>query len=502
MKISEAVEHMTKFYLHRVIESFTRDFPKHEDEESRHTIVRNSHELADPARVQAVLGHEELYSEQVLASTILEALINRQEYRAHLEDIVLEVQALERGVIEEAADPEAFKHEDDWSLEILRAVLEVALEDEALVPDELSLIRRLREKLGIRDKTKRLLLAQLNHFPRTGNRVHSHSEVNEALNDLQRRGIVFHCNRLDKGRYVLPEEMVEPVKDALGIQMTRRGWEKLLSHLPGKNMEAILKQADLPRGGTKEEKSERIRRAGIQPTEALDALSSGDLYHLLRSLPGAKVTGGKEERSKRILAYFDQMVYKDVPAEATDDEIYYQYLTELAGRKREILLANSVIRKDQDMNRAFEQGTEYLFREKLGLELVDQDGSEHSDGCVVVPGREYVLMWDNKSKEGTYNFPPSHLKQFKRYIRECAERVGCFLIITAEVTAEAEKNAARLKADSGADTDVALITAEDLRWVAEEWSAQGAGEEFNPEVFNITGILDRNALETRMSLFL
>ena len=35
-----------------------------------------------------------------------------------------------------------------------------------------------------------------------------------------------------------------------------------------------------------------------------------------------------------------------------------------------------------------------------------------------------VLMWDNKSTETAYTFPPSHLRQFKRYIRDSSDPVA------------------------------------------------------------------------------
>jgi hypothetical protein len=111
-------------------------------------------------------------------------------------------------------------------------------------------------------------------------------------------------------------------------------------------------------------------------------------------------------------------------------------------------------------------------------------------------------MWDNKSKESVYDLPPSHLKEFKRYIRDSPVRVACFLIIAPSIGPAAGHAAARLKIESGTDTDVALITAEDPPWIAETWRSRGNGQTFNPEVFNITGVLDRTALEGRMRLFL
>jgi len=96
---------------------------------------------------------------------------------------------------------------------------------------------------------------------------------------------------------------------------------------------------------------------------------------VLAGLPGAKVSGSKGERIERVIEYFDKMVFRDVPDEAPPGEIYFQYLVELARRDREILLANGVIRKDREMDAAFEAGTRHLFVEKLGLELIAMGGS-------------------------------------------------------------------------------------------------------------------------------
>lgn len=502
MKVSEAVQHMTKQYLHRIIDSFTKDITKPDEDRSREIVVRNADELTDAERIRTVLSREELFSEQLLESYILEALINRADYVASEEELIEEVRTLEQHVLDEAQDPNALKYADPKDVDVLRAVLEVALEDDRVSHEEMTLIRRLREKLGVHEKTQRIVLAQLDHFPRKGNRLHSPSDFRELLIDLQKRGIVFYCNKLDGGRYVLPEEIVDGVKDVLGIEMTRLGWMKLLEHLTREQLGTILETAGLPKSGAKADLIERVRLAGLGPTASLETLSNEDLYSILSSLPGAKVSGSKSRRLERIIEYFDKMVFRSVPEEAPVGELYFQYLVELARRDREILLANKVIRKDREMEGAFELGTRYLFAEKLGLELLAMGGSDHADGAVPVGRRGDVLMWDNKSKESIYSLPPSHLRQFKRYIRDSDRRVACFLIIVPDVAEAAGHMAARLKVESGTDTDVALISAENLLWVAAQWKDRGNGKAFNAEVFNMTGILDRKTLEQRMKLFL
>ncbi len=401
MRVSDAVELMTKAYLHRVIDSFTKDLPKGEEEKSR----------------------------------------------------------------------------------------------------ELTLLKRLRAKLGIRENSKRIILARLNHFPRGGNRIHTPSEFRDVLLDLQRRGVLFYCNKMNGGTYVLPDEIVAGVKSAMGIELSKEAWFALLGQLSRTVLSDILDNAGLPKSGNKDALRDRIIDAGIPPSLALEGLSTRDLYEVLDSLPGAKVSGSKQDRIDRIIEYFANLVLRDVPAEAEPEVRFYRYLVELASRDRENLLANKVIKKDIEIDRAFEEGTRYLFGTKLGLELIHMEGSDHPDGCFEIGRHGDVLMWDNKSKESVYEFPASHLRQFKRYIRDSERRVSCFLVIVPSIGSGAAQAAARLKIESGTDTDVSIITAEDLVWVSEEWGRRARNKPFNPEVFNVTGILDRQVVESRMSLF-
>lgn len=494
---------MTKQYLQRVVDSFTRDFPRLNEERARETIIRNVDELSDPQRVQKRLSFRETpLSQRILQSNILEVLLNDPDYMSDEEEIVEKGQALERSILQESRREDCFKYEPQGKVETLRSVLLVAVEDERVSQDELDLIRRLRRKLGLRERTQRILLAQLDHYPKCGNAVNTPSDFRDALNELQKKGVLFYCNRLDGGRYVIPQEVVPGVKQAIELQLNERSWRLLLDSLVKEQLSRILGDAGLPKSGTKDELIDRIVEAGLAPDETLDGLSNQELYDLCKSLPGAKVSGTKDEKIARVIDYFDNLVIKEIEEEASPGERYYQYYTELAKRDRENLLANKVIKKDLDMNAAFEEGTRYLFTEKLGLELQEFSGSDHADGSLEFKAGGDLLLWDTKSKESVYDFPESHVKQFKRYIRDSTRRVSCFLIIVPEIEDAAEVKAARLKAESQSDTDVALISAEDLKWVAEEWSGMAKTDQFNIEVFNVTGIVDKSRLESRMKLFL
>lgn len=79
-------------------------------------------------------------------------------------------------------------------------------------------------------------------------------------------------------------------------------------------------------------------------------------------------------------------------------------------------------------------------------------------------------------------------------------RVTYFLIIIHDYTNVAVSQAQKLKAFSEEDSDVALIKAEDLVYVAEHWKefSDQKDPKFNLEVFNMTGELTRNMLLNRL----
>lgn len=502
MKVADAIELMTKGLLQRVVDSFTKDFPRSDEERAREIILRNTDELTDPRRIEAVLSFDGRLQDQIRQTCVLEALIGSPDCSSSELEIVETVTQLQQRVLDAAASPDALRYEDARSVEVFRAVMSVAVRDAVVTNQELELLRVLRESLGLSPLAMRMIQAQLDHFPRKGNVLHTAAECRESLLNLQRSGIVFYCNRANGGLYVVPEEIAPSVRRVLGIELGPQAWERMLSALTLAQLAAILRAEGVPESGRKEVRIERVILAGIKPSAALARLSAEDLYHLCASVPGLRVGGTKAVRIKRIIRHFANLVIRDVAEETPPGERYYRYLVELAARDRANLLANGVIAKDREIEGAFEEGTRYLFRKKLNLELQHMEGTDHADGCVMFGKNSELLLWDNKSKETVYSFPPSHLRQFKRYIRDSENRVSCFLIIVPSVDDGALANALRLKSESRSDTDVALIAAEDLVWIAEEWQGRSSRESFNPEVLNATGILTRPVLDQRMRLFL
>lgn len=505
MKVADAIKQMSKLPLQRIVDSFTKDFPKPDEDQARDIILRNVEELTDGKRITTVLQFDGPFKDQIRQILMLEAFVNRPDWSASEQEIVESLTRLEQDVLDAAEEEDSLRYEDADRIEILKDVLRTALRDKLITFRELNLLRTLRDSLGLSEAVFRVVLAQLNHFPQRGNVLHTPSECRDVLNALQRGGIVFHCNKADGSPYVIPDEIRTSVMNALGLELGLHAWGLLLEALTVTQLKQTLARKKLPTSGAKAELKSRVISSGLSPSRALGIMSTGDLHKLCSSLPGVPVSGTKAQRIERIIGYFANLITKEVSEEASPGERFYKYLPELARRDRENLLANRIIKKDLDIEHGFEAATRFLFESRLGLELMEMAGSEHADGCIRFGGRRKtggdVLMWDNKSTETAYTFPPSHLRQFKRYIRDSSDPVACFLVVVAVPDDSAMDRVWRLAAEC-AGTHVALVAAEDLGWVAEEWWSRGGDGRFNLEVLNMTGMLTRPLLEQRMRLFL
>ncbi|WP_421773015.1 hypothetical protein [Gracilimonas sp.] len=511
MKIEEAVEYMSSLYLERVLTSYTNDYERRGEEDYRKYIIDGAKILSSAENIKTRLdsyfaGNKDSYSKKILYKLVLISLLSKQHYFSNENGIVSEVLEKEEEIIKQSESQDSFKHLDENSITIMTAILEVALEDGSISSEELALIRKLRKKLSINEKDQFLLQAKINQFPSEGNTKHNRSEIIDVINDLQKCGVVFCCNKHDEIKetiFVIPEEIVPGLKKSLEIELIDSKYLLLLNKLQASQLKDVLSTSNLAQYGNKEELAKRILQAGIHPSEVLIELSSTELSKLCDKLPGANRTGTKDEKVDRIIDYFSSLVFKEEPKSENQGEIYFNYLEELAARDESSLRTNEIINRAKEINSAFEVGTKYLFEEKFNHHIIQFEGNEHADGGVKFDGSKNLLLWDNKAKDDgkPYKFPDSHFRQFRRYIRnENAKgfRVSCFLIVTAEIDSASLTNAVKLKAESGADTDVALISAENLKMLSEEWQDYTKDKKFNLHILNHTGILDRDTLKIRM----
>lgn len=241
----------------------------------------------------------------------------------------------------------------------------------------------------------------------------------------------------------------------------------------------------------------RILQARIKPSEALNILTSEELSDFLRELSDPKISGTKDEKIANIIDFYKQLITYN--AETADErEQYYNYIAELAKRDYDQLRGNNIINKDLEIEQYFEEATEFLFEVLLGHEPQKMGGNDNPDGRLLFDNNE-VVLWDNKSCENDYTFPEEHYIQFLRYINKEHKRVNLFMVVAPSFTKESIKKAPRLKADSKRDTDVGLITAEEIKFVAENWRDYcSTSSKFSLQVFNYTGRLTKETLKERM----
>ncbi|MDZ7716541.1 MAG: hypothetical protein U5J95_10045 [Balneolaceae bacterium] len=404
MKIEETVEYMSKMYLERIIKSFTQDYPTNRDEEEYREIVKKNKDTLSEAknindRLESFISenNKDPYANKLLYGFVLRSLLSKPNCVSTEEEIRATVTDRENEIITLSKNSESFRHIDEDAMRTFSVVLETALEDEVISNDELALITRLRKNLFINEKDQYLIQAKIGSFPSKEKDVHSATQISKGIEDLQKAGIIFYCNKYDGGDkiYVIPDEVVPGIKSVLGIELIEDKYELLLLQVQNNQLKAILEEHNLYVYGTKDELIERIIHSGIKPSEALSCLSSSGLSDICSKIPSLKQSGLKEEKINRLINYYSRLVVKKFSDDDTGQK-YYEYLEELAKRDIDSLLGNKVVKDHDYLDKAFEEGTKYLFSEKLNVPLLEFAGTEHADGGAVFENDGSILLWDDE----------------------------------------------------------------------------------------------------------
>ncbi|MFD2759743.1 SAP domain-containing protein [Lentibacillus juripiscarius] len=502
MYLQDILPKMSKLYLGRIVDSFLKDVRMETEEEMREIIIRNVDEFQNNERVQRNLNFNiESRDIAVLNEMILLSLMEQQNYILSENDLLKEVNKLETEIVKQSADDAYIKTAIPQDAErIYSAVLaEAWKKDDSLNAHETNILNVLRAELELSKRDHYLLESRIGRFPQKGNKLHSSKQIDRSLKNLQSRGLILRFKE-DTSYYIIPKEIARIVRYKMGGELRNEVYETLLSDLNVNQLKAILTDLNIGTSGKKDNLVERIIKHNILPSTALKAFGTKELSDILKGLEGAKVSGTKDEKVQNIIDYYENLSTPNSTDPTDERSRLYDFYEELASRDYKALRVNKVIDKDLDVEKYFEEATCYLFEKKLGVELVDMKGSKHADGKLKYNAKE-VILWDNKSTEKPYTFPEDHFNQFLGYIRSDDMRVTTFLIIVHDYTKDAVAQAQKLKAFSEQDTDVALIKASDLKYVAEEWRSfsDQKSPEFNLQVFDLTGELNRNLLLSRMS---
>lgn len=298
----------------------------------------------------------------------------------------------------------------------------------------------------------------------------------------------------------MPEEVARTVRYAQGGELKISAFSTLLNQLRVGQLRAILEANNRHVSGTKVELVSRLQRFNLLPSEVLDVLNVSELNDVIVDLEGVRKSGTKAEKISNIIDHFENYATPHTSDPTDDRAKYYDVFELVASRDYASLRKMGLIEKDIEVERLFEAATDYLFEKKLNVPLMELPGTTHADGRLKIDGKQ-VMLWDNKSTETPYYFPDEHVNQFLGYIRADVMRPTVFLVVVSDYTDAAVHQAQKLRAFSDTDTDVALIKAMDLKYVAEHWREYSGKKVpvFNLQLFNLTGGLTREILKSRMA---
>lgn len=444
------------------------------------------------------------YRAQSLAKAALRQLINSPDYSAVVDEFDAAMIEQERAFVDWASKPAALRHLDPKVVEIYQAVLEAAWED-SVNNYEYRLLERLRAKLGITRRDHRVIELQIGKFPSASGGPHTAAEIEDAMRNVTHRGLAIRITMGARRLYVIPAELAEALRAQLGIELTGSAFANLLQHLPVSVIRDALEKAGQPFAGTREFLSARLMDGYISPKAVLRGLTDEQLSDLLKGFPSVRQDGSHEIKVRNIVKYFDTLPLSAPVVSGDRGEAYVSYYKEIASRDYGTLRAAGIASKDREVERAFEVATHTIFRDYLGMQPEVMEGSRHADGRVLLTASKRVLLWDCKSCETKYTLTDALARQFLGYCEEAAPAIASpMLIIAPGFSSDSAAVAQRLKALCPPGTEVALITADSLLWLARHWRQRRAKEDVKAlpwQILATTGELDQATLESRLKLF-
>jgi len=437
------------------------------------------------------------YVHRTNAEMVLRRMLDVPDYVFADEcELIKRVVDADAAFFEYAKDNAAIRHLDQRSIDIYQSVLEVAWDNKVSF-DEYQLIERLRRKLGIARRDHRVMEVRVLDTSPIGP-----PEAEQALRDLTYHGFVCRFKRGGQTQAVVPEEIALRLRSIYGITLQSSAYRNLAAKLPIAVIKEALQQANQPAVSLKKEfLIDRLIDGDVPPAALLERVDNDALDELLANFPEPKPLALRAVKIKHLISHFDRFVKPFEPPPAGPDSIYYAYLVELASRQYGVLRAAGVIQQDQNVDRAFERGVRYAFSSLLGHPAIRFTGAAHADGGVMAKKGRMVL-WDCKSALRPYALTEAKCAQFLLYVAKEAPNVVCpFIVFSGEFTGDSEARALALKANCPRGTEIALMTAADLKWLADKWNREYPDKRLPLDVLAHTGLLNAGILELRLKLF-
>lgn len=489
----------------RVASAYVADYRRLELEEIKEFLKKTEKQYTSYENITNRLEEIKLDSNRavrIIAPILLrDYLLNQDDFISSTKDTDDAVISYEKAIVDESNNFDVAKISKDFAL--FKHMLDAAwAHNDDISVDEKNLLETLRKYLSISIKEFHMLEAKSGRFPMFGNNLHTYSDIEETRRILQAKGLVVAIKNSDGIMCdMIPDDIAKCLRMYYNIEIRAYGYEKLVDYVIKKTKKQYLidvvnkasqyvakAQIDISNNPTISELRDVILKSiqpsnligGFSPRDGLDAVMlsawCGDL--------GLVTSGAKNVLIERILQYYDSMRRIEVKTEDERERLIAFY-NQLAGRELKSLRANNIIEKDLQCEHFFEEATNYLFEKLLLNKPLTLTGTEHPDGKLSF--KDKYIMWDNKSKETPVNLK-DHIQQFERYINTADKGVAVFMVIGPEFTVQSVQECVDFALNN--DTQILLITANELKTVAETWAKKHPGEIFNLGYFKQNGRFD------------
>lgn len=393
-------------------------------------------------------------------------------------------------------------------MKLLKFVLDKAWQKgDDISIDEKNLIEEIRKYLNISEKQQDVLEAKAGRYPTKGNVLHSRSEIDDVRKVLQQCGLIFYVKNSDNvGCDVIPEEIAAKIREYYGVEIKTYGYKKMIEYVTKIEKKQYLVEILEKYGnrddantieGVQTSKISTLQAAILENVKPSNFLGGYSLYDGLNVTVLSKwcgelnmnVSGSKSNLIERLLKYYDEL--REITISDIDErEKYYNVYHELACRDLQFLRKNEIINKDLECEHLFEKATNYLFEVKLKNKPLNLTGTNHPDGKLSF--NDKYILWDNKSKEVKVNLK-DHILQFDGYIKASDKTVSVFMVIAPDFTENSENECVQYALKN--DTMILLITADELKEVAEKWSKSHPDESFNLGYFKQNGRFRKTSIQ-------
>ena len=506
MDFVKYIEHVPNITIaKRIASAYVADYRRLDIDEIKGFLVKTAKQYTSQDNIFSRLDELRLDSNRavrIIAPILLrDYLLNQDDFISVSKETDSAIINYEKTIIDESNNFNINKISKDMLLFKYMLDTAWALNNDISI-DEKNLLEALRKYLSISIREQQILEAKSGRFPNPENVLHTYDDIDETRKILQSKGLIV-CIRNSDGVMcdMIPDDIAKEVRNYYGIEIRTYGYEKLVDYVVKKAkkeylIDIIVKASknqghesfDAPNYLTIGELRSVILK-NIRPSNliggfsAYDGMNVEDLSEWCGEL-GLNVSGTKKAMMERILAYYDSI--RQIEIKTQDDrEKYVAVYGELARRDLKYLRANNIIDKDLQCEHYFEDATNYIFEKMLLNKPLTLTGTEHPDGKLTF--KDKYIMWDNKSKETAVNLK-DHIQQFDKYIKTSDKDVVVFMVIAPSFTEQSVQECVDYSLNN--DTQILLITADELKAVADAWVKKHSGDIFNLGYFKQNGRFD------------